>query len=105
MEATPGNLGGSVGRIRYGRHSGGDGLAFGKCGPAAGVAIIREPEEVEAAHCRSAEGTNKRQHTVNPTQKPAPPNRTALRFAFIRYLTGNLTPCSYPFLAFPGSFG
>src|SRR5438105_820998 len=49
---------------------------------------------MEDACCCFAVGTNSRAHTVNPTQNPAPPIRTSLRFVFIVCWTDKTPVCS-----------
>src|SRR5205809_3334749 len=49
---------------------------------------------MEDACCCFTVGTNTRAHTVNPTQNPAPPIRTSLRFVFIVCWTDKTPVCS-----------
>src|SRR2546427_314882 len=49
---------------------------------------------MEDACCCFAVGTNSRAHKVNPTQNPAPPIRTSLRFVFIMCWTHKTPVCS-----------
>src|SRR5438876_5311965 len=49
---------------------------------------------MEDACCCFAVGTNSRAHTVNPTQNPAPPIKTSLRFVFIVCWTDKTPVCS-----------